>query len=433
MTIKYPKPPVVTRTEWGCPDGQITTHGTLSYTTVTHLIVHHTVNDNNATNWPAIVRGIWNFHVFDRGYADIGYNYLIDPDGVIYEGRAGGDNVQGAHFSGVNNGTMGVALLGEFTSIEPASAALGSLRKILAWKCDQLDIDPKSASLHVRSGLMLAHISGHRDGPSSTECPGGALYALLPRIRGEIKSLLQNAGPLSIVSAASYSAGAVAPDSIAAVFGAELAGATVSAAAAPLPTTLDGTTALLRDSLGIMHSCPLFFVSPAQVNLLIPAAAATGTADLQISRADGRISSVQIQLASVAPGLFSANADGDGVAAAVVLRVKPDGSRIFEPVAVFDAAQNRFIPRPIDFGPESDQLFLIIFGTGIRRRGSLGAVSATLGGSPQEVLFAGPTPDFQGLDQINLRLDRSLAGRGIIELAVTVDGKGANVSEVEVE
>src|SRR5262245_44507247 len=129
-STNYPKPPVVTRTEWGCPDGQTTTHGTLSYATVTHLIVHHTAMGNEAPNsdWPAIVRSIWNFHVFERGWADIGYNYLIDPDGVIYEGRAGGDDVVGAHFSGVNAGTVGVAMLGAFTSAPPTSQALNSLK-----------------------------------------------------------------------------------------------------------------------------------------------------------------------------------------------------------------------------------------------------------------------------------------------------------------
>ncbi len=192
MPSIYPKPPVVTRTVWGCPDGQFTTHGELLYTSVTHVIVHHTVNDNNSTDWAAVVRSIWNFHVFDRGYADIGYNYLVDPKGVIYEGRAGGEGVQGAHFCGVNAGTLGVAMIGEFTTIRPTSVALSSLCRLLAWRCDQDGIDPIGASLHDRSGLTLKHISGHRDGPSLTECPGGALYALLPRIRTRVASLLRN-------------------------------------------------------------------------------------------------------------------------------------------------------------------------------------------------------------------------------------------------
>ena len=190
---KYPKPPVVTRTEWECPDRQITTHGSLSYTIVTHLIVHHTAMgvEEPSSDWPALVRSIWNFHVLERGWADIGYNYLIDPNGVIYEGRSGGDNVIGAHFSGVNAGTMAVALLGDFTAAAPTTDALNSLKEILAWKCDQCGLDPEGRSLHEASQLILNTISGHRDGPKATECPGDALYLLLPAIRAEIITLIE--------------------------------------------------------------------------------------------------------------------------------------------------------------------------------------------------------------------------------------------------
>jgi hypothetical protein len=190
---KYPKPPVVTRTEWGCPDGLITTHGSLSYTTVTHLIVHHTAMGVEApdSDWPALVRSIWNFHVFERGWADIGYNYLIDPNGVIYEGRSGGDDVIGAHFSGVNAGTMAVALLGDFTDAAPTIDALNSLKEILAWKCNQRGLDPEGRSLHEASQFILNTISGHRDGPKATECPGEALYLLLPAISAEVENLIE--------------------------------------------------------------------------------------------------------------------------------------------------------------------------------------------------------------------------------------------------
>jgi N-acetylmuramoyl-L-alanine amidase len=186
------KPPIVTRTDWDCPDGQITNHGTLSYTAVTHLIVHHTVNDNDAPDWGAVVLSIWNFHVFDRGFADIGYNYLIDPNGVIYEGRSGGDDVQGAHFSGVNAGTMGIGMLGTFTYLEPTREALLALEGLLAWKCDQRRLDPIGSSVHAASQLDLSTISGHRDGPGTTECPGEKLYGLLPEIRSDVNRMLNH-------------------------------------------------------------------------------------------------------------------------------------------------------------------------------------------------------------------------------------------------
>jgi hypothetical protein len=164
----------------------------LDYTTVTHLIVHHTAMGVEApsSDWPELVRSIWEFHVLERGWADIGYNYLIDPDGVIYEGRAGGDNVIGAHFSGVNAGTMAVAMLGDFSDATPTAPALNSLEEILAWKCDQCDLDPVGISLHEASQLILRTISGHRDGPGATECPGDALYSMLPVIRADVENLL---------------------------------------------------------------------------------------------------------------------------------------------------------------------------------------------------------------------------------------------------
>jgi uncharacterized protein (TIGR03437 family) len=433
-STKYPKPPVVTRTEWGCPDGQITTHGSLSYTTVTHLIAHHTAMGNEAPNsdWPAIVRSIWNFHVFERGWADIGYNYLIDPNGVIYEGRAGGDNVIGAHFSGVNGGTVGVAMLGTFTSAAPTSKALNSLKKIFAWKCDQRGLDPEGTSLHAASQLNLKTISGHRDGPGATECPGDAFYPLLPAIRIGIKNLLSNAGAVAGVSAASFKAGALASESIVALFGAGLANSTQVAATAPPPVSLGGTSVTVRDSANNEKLAQLFFVSDGQINFLAPAGLADGEATILVANADGKFARGAATIARVAPALFSANANGQGVAAAVVLRVKADGSQNYEPVARFDQAQNRFVAVPIDLGAESDQVFLVAYGTGVRFRSSLGAVAAKIGGINSQVSFAGPASGFFGLDQINVRLPRSLIGRGVVDFELVVDGQVANVVKLEI-
>ncbi|MBL8208709.1 MAG: N-acetylmuramoyl-L-alanine amidase, partial [Blastocatellia bacterium] len=193
---KYPKPVITSRTAWGCPDGQNNPRATPSYTTVTHLIVHHTAGSNTASDWAAVVRAIWNFHIFTNGWSDIGYNYLIDPNGVIYEGRAGGDNVIGAHFSCQNSGTMGVAMLGTFTSVQPSTTALNSLKEILSWKADQRSIDPSASTFHNGMQQALQNISGHRDGNgltrscTATECPGETFYPLLPNLRTEIKGLV---------------------------------------------------------------------------------------------------------------------------------------------------------------------------------------------------------------------------------------------------
>lgn len=426
---KYPKPPVVTRTEWGCPDGQVTTHGSLSYTTVTHLIVHHTFSPSGAINgdWAAAVRSIWNFHVFSNGWADIGYNYVIDQTGVIYEGRAGGDNVIGAHFSGTNSGTMGVVVIGDFTSSTPPPAALNSLKKLLAWKADQRGIDPAGQSRHAASGLTINNISGHRDGSGATECPGNAFYPMLPGIRTDVKTLLANFGTVASVSAASFNASALASSSIVAAFGDNLASTVQIGSTSPLPLSLAGTSVTVRDSANVERLARLFFVSPGQINFLMPEGLASGAATILVANSEGKLAAGTVNISAVAPALFSANSNGRDVPAAVVLRIKVDGSQVYEQVAVFDQAQSKFVAVPIDLGAETDQVFFVGYGTGIRGRSSLEAVSVKIGGVSSEVLYAGITDGFFGLDQINVRIPKSLIGKGEVELEVTVDGVKANV------
>ena len=189
------KPPFVSRLEWGSPDGN-NASGPLSYTTVTHLIVHHSADGFTGADYPAWIRAIWRYHVFSNGWVDFGYNWAIDPAGNLYEGRAGGDNVVGAHFSCQNGGTMGVVMLGTFTSALPTEAAMKTLTRLLAWKAGQRELDPLGRSLHRGMNAVIDNISGHRDGnrlPGScsvTECPGDALYPVLSRVRQSVVDLL---------------------------------------------------------------------------------------------------------------------------------------------------------------------------------------------------------------------------------------------------
>ena len=185
---------VVSRSEWGCPDGQ-GSRWTPSHTPVTHTIVHHTAGSNQAPDWAAAVRNVWEFHTIGRGWGDIGYNYLIDPNGVVYEGRAGGDNALGAHFSCRNTNTVGVALLGTFSTVTPTPAAVNSLKALLRELLTRFALDPAAITVHAPSTLMMSTISGHRDGNPGvaigrtctiTECPGEVLYAMLPTFRAEL-------------------------------------------------------------------------------------------------------------------------------------------------------------------------------------------------------------------------------------------------------
>jgi uncharacterized protein (TIGR03437 family) len=239
--------------------------------------------------------------------------------------------------------------------------------------------------------------------------------------------------PVLNVSAASYAGGTFASDSIIAAFGSNLSTGIQTALSNPLPTSLGGTTVKIKDSAGIERLAPLFFVSPTQINYLVPTGTANGTATITVNTNSGAVSSTTTRVDYVAPGLFTADASGRGVAAAVVLRIKANGTQSYEPVAQYDLAQSKVVAVPIDLGAETDQVFLITYGTGLRYRSSLSTVSAKLGGTDIPVMFAGAQGDFVGLDQINVLLPRSLAGRGIVDLALAADGKLANTVQVQIK
>jgi hypothetical protein len=123
-------------------------------------------------NWAARVRAIWSFHTFTRGWGDIGYNYLIDPNGVIYEGRAGGNNAVAFHDT-ANYGSMGVSMIGDYTKVAPAAVTLDALVSILAWKAAQQNIDPLGSAYYYgcarskfcypfNNDAILPTIVGHR-------------------------------------------------------------------------------------------------------------------------------------------------------------------------------------------------------------------------------------------------------------------------------
>lgn len=231
-----------------------------------------------------------------------------------------------------------------------------------------------------------------------------------------------------VVSAASFVPGPVAPDSIAAIFGTRLATGVAQAESALLPGSLLGTTVQIRDSKGVAYAAALFSVSPGQVNVLIPANVAAGQATLTILSGDGTSQSSTLQIQTVAPGIFQLN--GDGLAAAQVLRINAAGERTLEPV--FQVQGGQVVAAPIDLGPPTDQLFLSLYGTGLRNRSALSSVQVTIGGLSTQALYAGPQGS-PGLDQINVALDRALAGRGVVNVSVVADGRASNVTRLLVQ
>ncbi len=182
------KPSVISRTAWGSPDGQGSPKWLPEYQTVTNIVVHHTDTPNNAVDWAAEVRAIWYYHAITNRWGDIGYNYMVDPNGNTYEGRAGGDDVVAGHALRYNWGSLGVAFLGDFATVAPSAAAQNSLMSLLTWKADQRGIDPVALNTYFVD-RTLPSIFGHRD-VLSTSCPGNYAYSLLPQIRSSVRDRL---------------------------------------------------------------------------------------------------------------------------------------------------------------------------------------------------------------------------------------------------
>lgn len=191
-------PAIVTRQQWGADESLRS--GQPVYAPLKMVFVHHTVSGNGykREESPAVMRAIYYYHTKSCGFQDIGYNFLVDRYGTIYEGRYGGMDrgVVGAQTLGFNTGTCGISLIGDFTSAAPPTAMLAGLEYLLAWKLDVHHIDPLSkvrlvcgATDKYKAGQTVTFdaISGHRDA-CYTACPGDTVYAKLPEIRSVVAS-----------------------------------------------------------------------------------------------------------------------------------------------------------------------------------------------------------------------------------------------------
>ncbi|MDQ2900089.1 MAG: hypothetical protein M3Y07_09845, partial [Acidobacteriota bacterium] len=233
--------------------------------------------------------------------------------------------------------------------------------------------------------------------------------------------------PVIASSSAASGLPSVAPESIASAYGSNLATATLTAADLPLPTSLGGITVRVKDSAGVERLAPIFFVSPGQVNYLIPAGSAAGMATITIGQATG-----SVPINSIAPGIFTANSNGKGAPAATAALYGANGTVTPEPVFQCGSGVGSCTTVPIPLGAAMDQVFLTLYGTGIRGRSSLVHVKCNVGGVDVPVTFADVQGGFIGLDQINVMLPRSLAGAGDADLVLTVDGQAANTVRVSI-
>ncbi len=252
------------------------------------------------------------------------------------------------------------------------------------------------------------------------------------RVVAEISPTMGSSA-VTATSAANYLPQYLAADSLGSLFGANLTTDTKAAEALPLPTTLAGSSVFIKDVLGHEHLAKLLYASPTQINFQMPANLPTGTAQI-FAVTNGNIhSSGFINITHISPGLFTADATGTGFAAAVIQRVKSNGEQAYEPIVKFDVALNRLVALPIDVSQPDEEVFLALFGTGIRARSSLANVTATVAMTNVEVLYAGEQGAYAGVDQVNLRLPRTLSGSGEVVIDVKVDGLAANPIKVKIK
>jgi uncharacterized protein (TIGR03437 family) len=281
----------------------------------------------------------------------------------------------------------------------------------------------------INAGLVMRAVSVLAISSDGTTLYGatdaGGVYRL------DVKPRTQTT--VNAVSAASFAAGAaLAPESIASLFGVGLAATTATGGTATLPTSLSDASVVFTGSDDMDRTAPLFFVSPGQINCLIPSGMPSGPASVRVVRAGQVAARGQLQVAAVVPGLFTANGNGSGVAAAVAVKVASDGTQVLESVYQCGATSGSCTATPIDLGSETDQVILLLFGTGIRGASSAAAVQVQVGGINAEVLGEAPQGQYAGLDQVNVLLPGSLRGSGDVNVALVVNGTPANIVTIRI-
>ena len=252
---------------------------------------------------------------------------------------------------------------------------------------------------------------------------------------------IRSAGRMTAVSATNYYS-MLAPDSIIALFGLDLANSTQIADSKPLPANLSGTEVQLTDYAGQKARAPLFYVSPTQINFKVPqriqyvddpVLIVGKSVTVEVYRNGELVANGFAPYRRVAPGLFTMNSDLLGPPAGTIYRVKADGSARYEPISEYDPVKQRFVAKPISFGDETDQVYLLLFCSGVRGRKQLSSVTVKIGSTTLQPIYAGSQGDFEGLDQVNVLLPRTLQGSGEVRLVLTAEGLDANQVRIMIQ
>jgi len=266
--------------------------------------------------------------------------------------------------------------------------------------------------------------------------PGNTSFTAAAPISQSFTIALGTLSVAAVLNAGSYAAGTLAPNGYAVIFGNNLASAVAAATSAALPTTLAGTTVSVTDSSGAKRPAQISYVSPGQVNVLFPAGLSGGAAVVTIANTTGSSGVAGVNIASIAPSLFTADSSGSGPPAAYAVAYPSSGAVApAQVLTVTSCAGSPWVcsPTPIDLSNASLNVYLALFGTGIRGRSSLAGVVVTLGGTAANVTYAGAQGSYAGLDQVNVLLGRSLMGQGPLSLQLTVDGVPANPVLIDIQ
>lgn len=232
-----------------------------------------------------------------------------------------------------------------------------------------------------------------------------------------------------ILSAATPSVPAIAPGSLAAANGQNLAAGYPGPILGILPTAFDGTSVSIVDSAGKTSVAPLFYVSPNEVDFQVPATVAPGSANVIVAVNGATQTASNVQILAVAPALFTLN--NSGLAAAYALRVSANGTQTVQ--QVYSQNNSGLVsPNPINMGSSTDTVYLVLYGTGFDTAGASG-VTVTVNGVNAPVLYAGPGGGYAGLDQVNVQLPASLAGEGNVNVRLTAAGIAENPAQIAVQ
>jgi len=256
---------------------------------------------------------------------------------------------------------------------------------------------------------------------------GSGIDYILPYWMGRYYGVI----PTAVVQSTAAPSSAVAASSIASLYGVNLAPEIAQAFSQPLPATLGGVTLSVVDAAGAERGAPLLYVSPGQINFVVPDETVPGPATFVVR--NGAASQTALAaVASVVPRLFSMNGTGSGVAAATAILTQAGNPQFQSPVQVFQCTASGCTPVPIRLGIDTP-IYVTFYGTGIRNRSSLANVTATINGMSVPVLYAGPTPEFAGLDQVNVALILGLRGSGESPVVLKVDGQISNAVTINIQ